>query len=367
MGGGVRFSIAMATYNGSIFIKEQLASLEAQTYKPFEIVVVDDGSKDNTLEIVNYFAKSSTISFRIFTNEKNLGYSDNFFKSALLCEGDYICFCDQDDFWLPNKLEVVAQSIAENSPDLIVHSSFVVDVNLSVTDRLFPNFDKNSVIQKRRGNPWESNVPGFSLVVNSSLLSKAVDWKNRPLASMNPEQMRNGHKIISHDLMMYFLAHSFGVVSIISEPLVYYRMHKRNVCGAPVVKSYSSFLKRISSRLEKTINVGKFEYDFISEVAFSRRKWLLYYGKDLNIKYHQSISSASEYWLVQYKIYKKRAAIYDRDTNFYDSLTGLINMYISNSYISKKNGGLGYGAILKDFFVVIFYKNYKKIFNLKNS
>lgn len=97
-------SIAMATYNGEKYIREQLDSILAQTYQNFEFIVCDDCSTDSTVQILReYEARERRI--RVFVNEQNLGYKKNFEKAAGLCNGEYIAFSDQDDVWLPEHLE----------------------------------------------------------------------------------------------------------------------------------------------------------------------------------------------------------------------------------------------------------------------
>ena len=96
----VKISIAMATFNGDKFIKEQLDSFAKQTITPFELVVCDDGSTDSTLGIVMNFAQSASFKVRVYQNPENLGFSNNFMKCASLCEGEWIAFSDQDDVWL---------------------------------------------------------------------------------------------------------------------------------------------------------------------------------------------------------------------------------------------------------------------------
>src|SRR4051794_37441524 len=105
---GLRISIAMATYNGDRYIREQLDSLARQNLLPFELVVTDDGSSDGTLDILKAFSERAPFPVRIFRNPTRLGYEENFLKAASLCNGDVISFCDQDDIWVDRKLEVCA-------------------------------------------------------------------------------------------------------------------------------------------------------------------------------------------------------------------------------------------------------------------
>ena len=102
-----RVSVAMGTYNGERFIRQQLESIAQQTLLPCELVVRDDASTDGTLTIVEEFASHAPFPVRIHKNDVRLGYPDNFMQAAILTNGDWIAFCDQDDFWLPQKLERV--------------------------------------------------------------------------------------------------------------------------------------------------------------------------------------------------------------------------------------------------------------------
>lgn len=98
-------SIAMCTYNGERFLQEQLDSFLNQTRLPDELVVCDDGSQDGTVRILEAFAARSPFPVRLFINPENLGFSKNFEKAISLCQGEIIALSDQDDVWMPDKLE----------------------------------------------------------------------------------------------------------------------------------------------------------------------------------------------------------------------------------------------------------------------
>jgi len=85
----------------------------AQTENDFEIVICDDASTDLTLSILKEYENKDS-RFRIYENEKNLGYRENFNKAVSLCKGDFIAFSDQDDIWLPNHLQALKENIGEN-------------------------------------------------------------------------------------------------------------------------------------------------------------------------------------------------------------------------------------------------------------
>ena len=106
-----KISIAMTTFNGERYLREQLDSLYFQTLLPDEIVVVDDCSVDNTKEILEEYHKKKGLIYYI--NESNVGVNKNFEKAISLCSGDYIALCDQDDVWFKNKIEQTRRMMQE--------------------------------------------------------------------------------------------------------------------------------------------------------------------------------------------------------------------------------------------------------------
>ena len=123
----MKTSVVMATYNGSEFIREQLDSIKNQTMHVDEVVICDDRSKDDTVEIVRSFiADNSLQGWNIEVNEVNLGYGSNFNKALLKASGDYIFFSDQDDIWEPDKVETMVRIMEENSDIKLLCSEFEI-------------------------------------------------------------------------------------------------------------------------------------------------------------------------------------------------------------------------------------------------
>src|ERR1700748_3070750 len=92
-------SVAMCTYNGEKYIRQQLDSILNQTWRNLEIVIVDDGSSDDTFAIISEYAEKDS-RIKCFKNEVNLGFNKNFEHAVELTTGDYIAISDQDDIWL---------------------------------------------------------------------------------------------------------------------------------------------------------------------------------------------------------------------------------------------------------------------------
>src|ERR1700704_2935070 len=111
----LRIWVALCMYNGADFLSEQLESIAAQTRLPDELVVCDDGSSDDSTDIVRNFAKNASFPVRLEVNEKNLGSTKNFEKAIGLCNGDIISLADQDDVWKLHKLAVLEAAL-KNHP-----------------------------------------------------------------------------------------------------------------------------------------------------------------------------------------------------------------------------------------------------------
>lgn len=208
----------MATYNGEKYIGEQLDSLGRQTLLPFELVVTDDGSSDRTLDILGAFAESAPFPVRVFRNATQLGYEENFLKAASLCNGDAIAFCDQDDVWMERKLETCEPVFADPSVVGVLHSGQTMR-DSGELGQLHPYFPKTTVLAPGDFDPFEES-PGYSMLIRRELVDLA-DSRGRH------------HLLKSHDKWFCLLAANAGRLATLSDVLVRYRQHDRNVFGVP--------------------------------------------------------------------------------------------------------------------------------------
>ena len=216
--GRALISIALATYNGARFLQEQLDSLALQLAAPFELVVTDDGSTDNTISVIQEFAKTAPFSVSIVCNTERLGYGRNFLKAASLCKGTHIAFCDQEDVWLPRKLHRAYAALEQQAYDLIAHSAKVVDQDLNWLGDCFPDIQND-----RTFDGCENQVtffwPGFTLIASKALVNSI----NIP--STNPED-----SLFAHDELICKFAQNLPC-HLIAEPLALYRQHGNNLIG----------------------------------------------------------------------------------------------------------------------------------------
>lgn len=278
----MKISIAMATYNGAKFLREQLDSIAAQTLPPCELVICDDGSTDSTLEIAGQFAKEVNFPVRIYQNEINLGFADNFLKAASLCEGDWIAFSDQDDVWLPHKLATVSRRFNDGVL-LVLHSADLVDASLKASGKRWPDIRSDFIAKPLQNRPWWT-TPGFTQCVSAELI-RNYSWQIRPNNFHDPE------KIQAHDQWVYFLANSFGRVAYIEESLALYRRHEGAVTG--------SYLNTFRGRLEEARERGSSHYMMMSKISHEYAHTLSLFVKNgfddtqlsLAIEYYQDRKS----------------------------------------------------------------------------
>ena len=214
----MKISIALATFNGSKYLFDQLMSLASQKLLPYEVIVVDDGSTDETLEIVKNFGSNVSFPVRIYKNETRLGYGMNFLKAASLCSGDAIAFCDQDDVWLPEKLERVAEAIVVHKADFVVHSAEVVNETLSLTGRRYPDIKKNDIFGAELLT--QKFYPGFAISISKQFFSNV-----KKIIS------QRGFFVDAHDELICEMAQYGWRRYEIFNSLVNYRQHQSNLIG----------------------------------------------------------------------------------------------------------------------------------------
>jgi glycosyltransferase involved in cell wall biosynthesis len=124
-------SVAMCTFNGSSYLREQLESIACQTLSPRELVVCDDHSSDNTIQILREFATTTPFPVRLYINDSRLGLNKNFERAISLCEGDLIALSDQDDVWYPDKLRKSVRALLARPEAIMVYTNAdVVDNEL---------------------------------------------------------------------------------------------------------------------------------------------------------------------------------------------------------------------------------------------
>ncbi|HHY80980.1 MAG TPA: glycosyltransferase family 2 protein [Thermoanaerobacter sp.] len=264
--------ILLSTYNGEIYIKDQIESILNQTFKNWRLLIRDDLSKDKTLQILkDYTNRFSNI--RLKNEIIHVGMPVSIMKLLSYSTADYIMFCDQDDVWLPTKIKITLEkmkSLEKLYPDkpILVHSDLkVVDTNLQVIDNSFWRYQKlNPNLKKLNNLLVQNNVTGCTVMINRKL---------KELLKVVPNHA------IMHDWWIALIASAFGIIDYIDEPLVLYRQHGKNDTGA---KKYNMiyFLKRLLKykevliSIEKIINQGKDFYSIYRDILAEEQKEVVY-------------------------------------------------------------------------------------------
>lgn len=204
----LKISIALATYNGGKYLQEQLVSFLAQNRLPDELVITDDCSTDNTLEIIQAFAAKAPFEVRWEQNEKNLGYTGNFNQALMKTTGDLVFLSDQDDVWFPEKLERMERYALDDPNAMVVmNDAALTDGELNDT-----GLTKQGQIASA-GMTDSSFVMGCCVVVRRELLDICL-----PI----PKHYKG------HDGWIVKIAEGIGRKRVVADILQWYRRHDAN-------------------------------------------------------------------------------------------------------------------------------------------
>ncbi|MEH6549044.1 MAG: glycosyltransferase family 2 protein [Pseudomonadales bacterium] len=206
-----RISIALAVYNGAIYLEEQLQSIVAQTVLPNELVVSDDASTDESTVIIENFARSAPFPVKLIRNKINQGYSKNFNLALRKCSGQVVFLCDQDDFWLPQKIERISQEFESRQEcQLIIH-------DLEYCTAALKKIGQTKIMRMKGSFDLErAYVVGMATAIRGDFMRLCL-----PAPSEG----------VSYDKWLHVCADALGVKLILPEVLALYRRHSANVTG----------------------------------------------------------------------------------------------------------------------------------------
>lgn len=220
-------AILLSTYNGARFLASQLDSLFAQTHTSFEVIVRDDGSQDNTLDILNAY------DVKVLPLSSNVGSKNSFAMllnyAVANSHADCFMFCDQDDVWCDDKVEktlnqmqIMEKHYGDNVP-LLVHT------DLEVVDEAL-NTLANSMWQYEHTLPAKNT---FNRLLIQNTVTGCTVMINRALA-IKCSKIPSG--AIMHDWWIALVASQFGKIGFVEEPTIKYRQHGKNTIGVKEFK-----------------------------------------------------------------------------------------------------------------------------------
>lgn len=228
--------VLLSTYNGEKYILELLKSLEKQTFKDFQVIIRDDGSKDNTIHIINEFKENTSLKISLIIDNINIRSTKSFEELTKISDSDYFMFCDQDDIWLPKKIELTYNKIKElekknekGIPCLVFSDLKVVDDSLNTISDSFFKLQKSD--PNVCYNIWKciaiSVVPGCTMLMNKHCKKHIL-----PIPSFRV-----------HDHWAICNIAYYGKCDFINEPTILYRIHSNNTIGLQNLNIKNAFIK----------------------------------------------------------------------------------------------------------------------------
>ena len=268
--------ILLATYNGEKFIKDQINSILEQNYDDWHLIIRDDNSQDNTVNILKNYQLNHPTKIDIHIDKIGTGSAkENFFKLMKLSKSEYIMFCDQDDLWLQDKISVCLNGMIElektcrKQIPLLVHSDLtVVDQQLNLISPSLFQYQKLNYKRDRLNNLLCQNiVTGCTMLINKTLLNAIIRYSN----------FDNMNDCIMHDWWCALIAASLGKIKFIDKSTILYRQHNYNQIGAKNISSIKYIIKKLLKErfiIQKNINdtykqtqlfLNLYEEDLITE------------------------------------------------------------------------------------------------------
>ena len=225
----MRLIILMSTFNGAAFIREQIQSIQMQSFDSWNLIIRDDSSVDNTVAIIQEIARSDKRISLLNQLNRNLGPTRSFdllIDHAIKLDPDYLMFADQDDFWEPWKLARtldLMKTTERQGPDgipVLVHTDLqVVDSHLKL---ISPSYLKHQ-------NMHNAGDRSFQVLLSQNFITGCTVMVNKPLISV-AQPIHDG--AIIHDWWYGLCAATTGAIAFDETPSIRYRQHTDNVYGS---------------------------------------------------------------------------------------------------------------------------------------
>lgn len=247
-------SVAMATYNGEKYVASQIESILSQSYRNFELIIVDDCSSDDTFALLEDFAKKDA-RIHLYKNECNLGFKKNFQNALTHCTGDYVALCDQDDIWTKDHLADLIDSIG--TADMIGANAILCDKDGKPCNQDI--FSAYAIEQlPKTSDEWFLFLLHRTLFQGATCLIKK-DFLQKILPVPDA--------VLYHDYYFSLQASLQGTLCYTQKCVLYYRRHDNNISKEVQKQSALTFLRSIATK-QIDDDVKRHIYDLQSFLHF---------------------------------------------------------------------------------------------------
>ncbi|NBB31405.1 glycosyltransferase family 2 protein [Cellulophaga sp. BC115SP] len=263
-------SVALCTYNGAKYLGEQLESILNQTRSVNEIVICDDRSTDATADIVKAFQDKAPFPIYFYRNDSQLGSTKNFEKCLQLCQGDIIFLCDQDDYWMPEKVEKLVDYLEKNPQQQMVFSD--AGMMDEKSERIAGNIWQEVMFDDNMQKIWQAGGAAQILYKGYVVTGATVALRKSALSKMLP--FPTSVKDLIHDAWMSISLALKNQIGFVNEELILYRRHSAQQVGFGGGGEAVSFKQRFSRpRAEKLLPIQEELYRLESTLALLKQHY----------------------------------------------------------------------------------------------
>jgi glycosyltransferase involved in cell wall biosynthesis len=323
----MRISVALCTYNGGKYIAEQLSSILNQNYVIDEIQIGDDGSTDDTIDIINDFKKRHENIF-LTLNQRRVGITDNFENTIKRCRGDYICLSDQDDIWHPDKLKIIIPVLQQNPKfqACFTNASFIDENGIKIDGSLWESYgvlkEKEHLLDPER--LFEHLLRFGNIATGATMVLKAEAIKD-----IMPFTKRYNFEF--HDFIIARkLAMNRSIIPI-NKKLMDYRLHEGQQAGVFNRKHWGDLFFR-----KKAIFSGR-----IKDVAYQKALYHAWYYYKSSVNEFRLKENSSNYLVRKCYVESKKEwdEIKKQSWSQYDCIN---DGYLIKEYTSNRKRSLCY-------------------------
>lgn len=317
-------SVVVTTYNGEKYIQEQIDSILNQTRVPDEVIVLDDGSTDETIDILTDYERNYPSVFDINVNDKNLGVTKNFEKGIRASSGDGIFLCDQDDVWHHKKVEKQTSALLNNNGLLSFHDSLVVNESLSPVNTHWNLVSYSNTNRSAQSDFSQLTIRNF--VKGSTIL---MDSSLRECILPIPQKW-------AYDWYIAIISTLVSKLIPIDETLHKYRRHKDQESG----QHPDSIFTKLQRGIRSNTAVKQYQQN---AALWKKLEEELKQISPSNLQIDKSFAQNLIFQRYQYE--RNRATIYDGNTKLSQKFRTIIDN-VSSEYYSM------YGSVPPIFYVI---------------